>query len=434
MLGEDRHEVFASPVLQVQHPGPKTGRPGGPGGLDDPLELLGSVGQSRQDRRHADAHVDPRCRELFDRPEALPGVSCAGLGLAPDLVVDGGDAEGDVQLGAGRQLAQHVEVTHDHRAARDHGCRVREFAQDLQTLAGQAVPALRGLVGVGRRSDDDGLPAPRATRKLAPQDSRDVDLDPDGAAVAVIGRPVGPELKGSDVAEGTAVLTSGIGVQGPRKAHVLDRVQRRLALDLEVVDVGEPRLGGGHVSDARTNVRLLQDPQASLMSEFGASPIGLPLRILRFGLVSEEGQKSFSAHSSHPGRRSSHTLLPWRIRRNESAVHSSSGTIEQTWYSILTGFLVFTSPSRLVSLITCVSTANPGTPKPAPRITLAVLRPIPGTLIRSSIVFGTSPPNSSTSLRLAAMILWVLARKNPVGLISLSTSAGSAAASSSAVG
>src|SRR5229473_457672 len=55
-------------------------------------------------------------------------------------------------------------------------------------------------------------------------------------------------------------------------------------------------------------------------------------------------------------------------------------------------------------------------PKPAPRITFAVLRPMPGTVTRSSMRGGTSPPNCSTSVRLAAMMRRALVRKGPVAL------------------
>src|SRR5207302_7058781 len=123
------------------------------------------------------------------------------------------------------------------------------------------------------------------------------------------------------------------------------------------------------------------------------------------GRTVDEGQKSLSTHSSHLGRRATHTLRPCRIRRSERAVHSSFGTIEHTWNSIFTGSLVLTSPSRLVSRITCVSTANPGTPNPAPRISYAVFCLKPKILIRSSLVLVISHPNNSPSLRLAAMIL-----------------------------
>src|SRR6202521_751454 len=157
-------------------------------------------------------------------------------------------------------------------------------------------------------------------------------------------------------------------------------------------------------------------------------------RGLGLGRVLEDGQKSLRMHSGHFGLRARQIRRPWRIRRRDRPVHSSFGTIEQTCRSIFTGSLDDVSFSRLVRRLTWVSTAKPGTPKPTPRITFAVLRPMPGSLTRSSMLFGTSPPKSSTSLRLAAMIERVLARKNPVGLIKVSTTAGSAAARSPAVG
>src|SRR2546425_5223305 len=49
------------------------------------------------------------------------------------------------------------------------------------------------------------------------------------------------------------------------------------------------------------------------------------------GRTVDEGQKSFSTHSSHFGRRATQTPRPCRIRRSDSAVHSSRGTIQQTW-------------------------------------------------------------------------------------------------------
>jgi len=55
----------------------------------------------------------------------------------------------------------------------------------------QPVPALRRLVGVGRGADHDRLPLPGRLRQLPPQHLRDVRLDPDRAAVAVVEGPVG---------------------------------------------------------------------------------------------------------------------------------------------------------------------------------------------------------------------------------------------------
>jgi len=51
---------------------------------------------------------------------------------------------------------------------------------------------------------------------------------------------------GADVTEGATVLAAGVWVEGPAKAHALDRVQRGLALHLDVLHVGEPGLGRLH--------------------------------------------------------------------------------------------------------------------------------------------------------------------------------------------
>src|SRR2546430_9402459 len=395
---ENGEEVLPRAVLEVQHARPQSGRPGSPRGLDDLLEQLRPVGQARKDGRHTYADVDARGHKLLDGAQPLLGMGGARLGLAPNVVVERREAAGDVQVSTSREVGQHIDVADDHRAARDHGRRVGEVAKRLQALPGKAVAAFRRLIGIGRGADDYGLFPPRPARQLAAENGGDVDLDPDRPAVAVVRWPIGAELECADIAKGAAVLAAGVGSQRPREAHVLDGVQGRFALDLDVFDVCQPRFRSGHPLKDRTNVRLrsghIQAP-ASLMSEFGASPMGRPLRSLRRGRSSDDGQKSLSTHSSQRGRRASHTRRPCRIRRRESPVQSSFGTIAQTWYSIFTGSRVATSPSRLVSRITWVSTANPGESNPAPRITYAVLRPIPGILTISSIVVGTSPPNSS---------------------------------------
>jgi len=102
------------------------------------------------------------------------------------------------------------------------------------------------LVRIGGGADDDRLFAPRAARKLAAENCGDVGLDPHGAAVAVVRWAVRATLERADVAEGAAVLAAGVRVERPRKAHVLDRVERRLALDLEVVNVDETWLRDRH--------------------------------------------------------------------------------------------------------------------------------------------------------------------------------------------
>ena len=78
-------------------------------------------------------------------------------------------------------------------------------------------------------------------------------------------------------------------------------------------------------------------------------------------------------------------------------------------------------PRRWATRATCVSTEIPGTPKALPRTTLAVLRPTPGSVTRSSRRPGTSPPKRSQSAWAMPRMLAVFARKNPVGRMSSSS-------------
>ena len=111
---------------------------------------------------------------------------CARLGLSPHIVVERWDAERDVHVGPAGQLAQDVDVTDDHRTARDHGRGVREVLQRLQALARQAVATFGGLIRIRGGAYDDGLFAPGALGKLASQDRRDVRLDAHGPSVSII--------------------------------------------------------------------------------------------------------------------------------------------------------------------------------------------------------------------------------------------------------
>src|SRR5450759_2587442 len=91
-------------------------------------------------------------------------------------------------------------------------------------------------------------------------------------------------------------------------------------------------------------------------------------------------------------------------------------------------------PSLALRRVTWVSTASPGKPKATPRTTLAVLRPTPGSVTRSSIRGGTWPSKRSTSALAQPMLDRVLALKKPVGWIIASSSAGSASAKARASG
>src|SRR5258708_19775310 len=95
-------------------------------------------------------------------------------------------------------------------------------------------------------SEGDGLLVPRLSRKVGEEGGGHVDLDADRGGVPVVGGPVGAKLKGADVAEGAPVLATCVGVERPAKAHALDGVQGRLALDLEVLDVRQPGLWSFH--------------------------------------------------------------------------------------------------------------------------------------------------------------------------------------------
>ena len=102
--------------------------------------------------------------------------------------------------------------------------------------------------------------------------------------------------------------------------------------------------------------------------------------------------------------------------------------------STLTGSVSSVRPSRLDRRCTWVSTGRPGRSNATLRSTLAVLRPTPGNVTRSSIREGTTPSNRSTTAVAMPMRLRVLARKNPVDRISASTSSTGAAASEAASG
>ena len=100
------------------------GRAGLAGGPDDVAELLGPVGDPGEDRRHADAGLDPGVDELLQRLEPLARVRGRRLGLAPDLVVERRDRERHRDVGAAGGLDEDVDVADDHRAARDDAERV----------------------------------------------------------------------------------------------------------------------------------------------------------------------------------------------------------------------------------------------------------------------------------------------------------------------
>src|SRR5258706_922229 len=135
VLAEHGHEMLAGPVLEVQHPCPQSGGAGGAGGFDHGLDAFRPVRKAREYRRHTHADVDPGRYELLNGAESLSRVGGARLGPPPDVVVDGRDADADVEVGTASQVGQNVDVADDHPAAGDHRSLIREMPQYLHALA-----------------------------------------------------------------------------------------------------------------------------------------------------------------------------------------------------------------------------------------------------------------------------------------------------------
>ena len=125
---------------------------------------------------------------------------------------------------------------------------------------------------------------------------------------------------------------------------------------------------------------------------------------------------------------------PWKISTWLSMVQSRLGNSAPIACSTLTGSVSAVQPNRRTSRPKCVSTVMPGTSNALPSTTLAVLRPTPGRVTRSSSRPGTSPSKRSTMAALSLITELVLARKKPVGRSTASISSRSAPASASAVG
>ena len=107
--------------------------------------------------------------------------------------------------------------------------------------------------------------------------------------------------------------------------------------------------------------------------------------------------------SARPGRRRRRACgrgrprRPCQIRWWLSIVQSRLGNSAPTACSTLTGSVSSVQPKRRASRPKWVSTVMPGMPKALPSTTLAVLRPTPGSVTRSSRRGGTSPSYRSTS-------------------------------------
>ena len=130
-----------------------------------------------------------------------------------------------------------------------------------------------------------------------------------------------------------------------------------------------------------------------------------------------------------------HNARPCKIIWCENRIHRSRGRIFTRSCSIFTGSVFFVRSSRCEIRITCVSTTTPlAIPYADPSTTFAVFRAAPGTVSSSSIVRGTTPPNSPTTRCAAPTIDFALLLKNPVLRISFAKTSGRTAAKSSGVG
>ena len=126
---------------------------------------------------------------------------------------------------------------------------------------------------------------------------------------------------------------------------------------------------------------------------------------------------------------------PWKMSRCASIVQTRRGKSAIRSCSILSGVVRVVKRIRPASRLTWVSTTTPSSiPKALPRITLAVLRPMPGSADSCRMLRGSSPPCSSSRALAMPIRLRVLLRKKPVERMTSSSSAGSAAASERASG
>ena len=100
---------------------------------------------------------------------------------------------------------------------------------------------------------------------------------------------------------------------------------------------------------------------------------------------------SARGHLSHLGLRAGQISRPNSTMRWQKSDPISGGMIFFKATSICLGSFVATSPSRLAMRIMWVSTTTLSLPYTSPTIRLAVLRPTPGRVSRSSMVSGTRP-------------------------------------------
>ncbi len=247
VAGEVLEEVLARAGPEVEDVRPDGRRPRVASGAHHLGHERGPVGQPGQDRRQADARLDPGIDERAQRPQPLSGRRRAGLGAAPDLPVERRDREGHRDLRPTGGPGQDVHVAYDHRPAGDQGDRRPRFAEHDDRAAREPKPSLRRLVWVRGRAHSHGGSLPRRPTDLAAEHVHDVGLDSDRGPVTRVGGAIGDALERADVAERAAMGAAHVRIERPGKGHVADAIQRGPAGLI-------PILGGHGRGDISTDV------------------------------------------------------------------------------------------------------------------------------------------------------------------------------------
>ena len=120
------------------------------------------VREPGQDRRHADADLDPCVGERADRPRGGSSVApCPARSSARRARPGWGGRRTRSPAPPRRQRREHVEVADDERTAGDDRERRSRRGQLDEARTGQPEPPLGGLVRIGRGAERDLLALPR---------------------------------------------------------------------------------------------------------------------------------------------------------------------------------------------------------------------------------------------------------------------------------
>src|SRR5690606_31832794 len=166
------------------------------------------------------------------------------------------DAEGDGHAGTAGQALQHVQVPQDHGVLGHDGTRRIKVRERFENPAGEAVPALGGLVRVDGGADGHRFAVPALAGELPAQHLHGVDLDEDLLLEVLAWPKLQVLVVAPRVAVDARMHTSPVRVHGPAKGHVrgVDAVEKRLALHLD-----QPQASHGNLTPAgalRTGERV----------------------------------------------------------------------------------------------------------------------------------------------------------------------------------